>query len=698
MDISRIRVFRMPVFPPLRFPLMIARIAGLTLALSCAALALEAGAEPEPLPATEAATGLAATDLSPADLAPADLAKPDFAKPEALDTAPDRSASPSAFPALPEPPVAELYLGDIALNPPATLPGEPAPPVAEAPVQAPPIAPPVEAADPGMILDLPELPAVVVTLEPPAPASATLRANAGLRLDLDEAGVRRLIEPARVRYRLKPAEIDSFVAAYAVRDFRPFWLAGTGEAVRLGAAAEALAATLMSADRDGLDVARLVGALPPAPKGAIPGAMQPDIDVLTSLAAFLYARDARGGRLEPARLSALLTPKLDLPPPQEVLERLAGAGAEGLGAALAAYQPQHAGYQALRSALAHLREELAAPVLTGSIAGLEGAPHPAGGLPARWLEGEALAPNKADPRVSMLRLRLGMATSASNLYDAELQSAVKSFQRANGLPANGRLTPRTRAALENPDAPVALADRKGDRQALLRSLLANMERWRWLPQDLGAFHVFVNVADFQLKVMAQSAEVHRTRVIVGRPDTQTPIFSDRMEHLIVNPSWGVPASILKKEFLPKLAADPDYAAKRGFQVVRRGNSISIRQPPGERNALGLIKFIFPNAHSVYLHDTPNRSLFSADFRAFSHGCVRVDKPFALAERLLSVSTGLSEPQLRGMVGRGERMIRLQEKIPVHLAYFTVFVDETGVLQQRRDFYGHDARIREALQL
>ena len=133
-------------------------------------------------------------------------------------------------------------------------------------------------------------------------------------------------------------------------------------------------------------------------------------------------------------------------------------------------------------------------------------------------------------------------------------------------------------------------------------------------------------------------------------------------------------------------------------MVRNGNSISIRQPPGERNALGFIKFIFPNQHSVYLHDTPNRGLFSADFRAFSHGCVRVDKPFALAEKLLSVSTGLSEQQLRSMVGRGERMIKLQEKIPVHLAYFTVFVDENGAIQQRRDLYGHDTRIKNALQL
>lgn len=626
---------------------------------------------------------------------------------------------------LPELPAAIANFDDIAREKPAVAAVEP-PAAAEKPVEVaapavPADAPKVEVSNAELPkaevaqetpkFDLPEMPSVVVSIDVPkaeaprvadspraADPAAPQVATAPLKLDIDEDRLRVLLEPARVKYRLKPAEIDAFVAAYTVRDFRPLWLAESGADVILSPKAEALATVLGAADQDGLDPLRLTAALPQVRKGAIAAEKRAEVDVQTSLAAFLYARDARGGRLEPSRLSALLTPKLDIPSPGEVLERLAPAGPRALEGVLASYQPQHAGYRALRKSLARLREELSAPVLTGSVAGVDGAPHPTGTLPPSWMEGVPLAFDKADPRVPMLRLRLGLATSASNIYDEELREAVKAFQRANELAPNARITPKTRAALEDAKSPLTIADRKPDRHALLNATIANMERWRWLPGDLGKFHVFVNVPDFQLKVVADNAVVHQTRVIVGKPQTQTPIFSDQMEHMIVNPSWGVPASILKKEFLPKMATDPDYAARRGFQVVRSGNSISIRQPPGERNALGFIKFIFPNQHSVYLHDTPSRNLFGSDVRAFSHGCVRVDKPFALAERLLASSTGQSEQQLRGMIGRGERMIKLTEKIPVHLTYFTVFVDENGVLQQRRDLYGHDARVKSALQL
>jgi murein L,D-transpeptidase YcbB/YkuD len=150
--------------------------------------------------------------------------------------------------------------------------------------------------------------------------------------------------------------------------------------------------------------------------------------------------------------------------------------------------------------------------------------------------------------------------------------------------------------------------------------------------------------------------------------------------------------------LPKLAAEPSYAARMGYQVIRNGRSISVRQPPGERNALGHVKFMFPNSHAVYLHDTPGRHLFRNEIRAFSSGCVRVDQPFVLAEHLLLKRQGLSERQLRAMVGSGERTIRLTEAVPVHLAYFTLSVDENGALVRKPDLYGHDLRIRRALSL
>jgi murein L,D-transpeptidase YcbB/YkuD len=155
---------------------------------------------------------------------------------------------------------------------------------------------------------------------------------------------------------------------------------------------------------------------------------------------------------------------------------------------------------------------------------------------------------------------------------------------------------------------------------------------------------------------------------------------------------------MKKEFLPALAQDPFYAERKGYKVIRRGNSISVQQPPGERNALGFVKFMFPNQHAVYLHDTPNRSLFGAERRAFSHGCVRVDQPFRLAEEILGRGGSWTEQRLRGLVGKGERHIRLAEPLPVHLAYFTLAVDDQGNLKSYDDLYGVNQKLRAALGL
>jgi len=263
---------------------------------------------------------------------------------------------------------------------------------------------------------------------------------------------------------------------------------------------------------------------------------------------------------------------------------------------------------------------------------------------------------------------------------------VAEFQRANGLPASGALTARTISALSG-----------GDPAQLEGEIVANMERWRWLPRDLGATRVEVNIPDYQVKVTRNEKVVHRARVIVGKVETQTPIFSDSMEYLVVNPYWNVPPSILRKEMLPAFQKDPGYFTKRGYEVVQRGGQMSVRQPPGERNALGQIKFMFPNDHAVYLHDTPSRALFANPRRAYSHGCVRVDKPFALAQALLP--SDWSEERLRKMVGgRNEKTVRLASHIPVHLQYFTIFTDEIGKLEVREDIYGHSRKVRTALGL
>jgi murein L,D-transpeptidase YcbB/YkuD len=237
-----------------------------------------------------------------------------------------------------------------------------------------------------------------------------------------------------------------------------------------------------------------------------------------------------------------------------------------------------------------------------------------------------------------------------------------------------------------------------DPRAAEAEIIANMERWRWLPRDLGDDRVEVNIPDFELALKHRGAVTHRTRVIVGKTTTPTPIFSDRMRFVVINPSWSVPPSIIQKEMAGPHSGDLSYLSQRGFQVSYRNGRASVRQPPGERNALGRVKFVFPNDYSVYMHDTPSRGLFGLSRRAFSHGCVRVDQPFKLAEVVLASTAEWSEKRLRQLIGNSERRIDLAEPLPVHIEYFTAFVDERGELQLRDDIYGYSAKVRAALKL
>jgi murein L,D-transpeptidase YcbB/YkuD len=399
-----------------------------------------------------------------------------------------------------------------------------------------------------------------------------------------------------------------------------------------------------------------------------PPARWAEADLKLSAAVVRYARDARGGRIEPSRLSALVTPKLDLPDAGEVLARVSSAS-DG-GAALLAYNPQHPGYQALKAHLARLRES-----------------HPS--TPSVQVpKGPTLKVGMQDPRVPLIRARFNLGKGKDQTtYDERVASAVAAFQKEKGLPTSGALTPQTVAALSGPAV-----------KRLEAELIANMERWRWLPGDLGTRHIMVNVPEYRLRFVNAGDVIHQTRVIVGKQESQTPIFSEQMKYLVVNPSWTIPPSIMRKEILPALANDPYYAARKGYRIVRRGNTISVQQPPGERNALGFVKFMFPNQHAVYLHDTPNRNLFSAAKRAFSHGCVRVEQPFQLAEEILGQDGKWSEEKLRRLIGKGERYVHLSSPLPVHLTYFTVSVDERGDIKTFDDLYGLDRKVQAALHL
>jgi L,D-transpeptidase YcbB len=334
--------------------------------------------------------------------------------------------------------------------------------------------------------------------------------------------------------------------------------------------------------------------------------------------------------------------------------------------ALQSYNPPHPEYAALRNALETTRNNR--PVVAS------GEPIP---------EGPLLRIGMRDPRVPLIRARLGLGYDAAAVYDRNVSIKVASLQRDNGLPVTGAFTPMTRRVLvgEGPTAEEA-------------EIIANMEFWRWMPRQLGAEHILVNAPSLGMVLRKDGNVVHEARIVIGKDATQTPFFSDMMDHIVVNPSWYVPPGILKRE--PKYL-DPAWASARGYELRTRGTITTVRVPPGASNALGNVKFMFPNEHSVYLHDTPKRSVFNAQNRALSNGCVRVENPFQLAA-LLFASEGWTEERFRKLIGGGERHMKLPKKIPIHLAYFTLAVDSGGKLIRYPDVYGHSSRLRQLLGL
>lgn len=486
----------------------------------------------------------------------------------------------------------------------------------------------------------------------------------------------RLSDLTPLLARLSTKDREAIQAFYALGAFKPVWISDGA----LTPAAKAAAARLALAGEDGLTASAYP--VPVLGTQGVTEAQVADADLKLSAAVVLYARDARGGRIHLASLSRLITPVLDLPAPDAVLARIASGG-PAAGSLLQGYNPPQPGYAALKARLAMLR----------------GHDQTSSASNVHLASGPVLKAGMTDPRVPALRKYFNIESRPSGTldagpgnpeaYDSVVAAAVAAFQRKRGLPSNGSLTPQTVSALARPEA----VARNDDAEA---ALIVNMERWRWLPSDLGRDYVMVNIPEFRLRVVRDGHQRDEARVIVGKIESPTPIFSGMMEYAVVNPSWNVPPSILKNEFMPGLARDPNYAARRGYEVVYRNGNVSVRQPPGERNALGFIKFMFPNNHAVYLHDTPNRTLFSSAYRALSHGCVRVEDPFRFADAVLP--DAWSSERLKKLIGKGERQIRLNEKLPVHLTYFTTSVNDVGLVRTLPDLYGYDSSMKVALGL
>ncbi len=449
-------------------------------------------------------------------------------------------------------------------------------------------------------------------------------------------------------------ERAAFEAYYASRDFAPLWLTDG----KPNARAQAAIAYLGHVDADGLEPSDY-----PTPNFASlsdPSALA-EAELRLSLSLAAYAHHAAVGRVHWSRVSGDIYYEPKVPALGDVLAKVAGA--RDVSEALASYEPQSPGYLALKAKLAELRGGREEP---GQ------APIPNGPAPKIGSQ---------DARVAQLRQRLNVPGD-DNTYDKTLAEAVKQFQQGHELKPTGLLTPATIDAFNGrqPDRPID-------------TIVANMERWRWMPHELGRSYVMVNLPDFTLRVMHDGKELWKTKIVDGKPNMPTPIMSAEMKYITVNPTWNVPPSIVAREYMPALQQDPTVLTRMGLSVsTNPDGTVHISQPPGERNALGRLRFNFPNKFLVYQHDTPEKHLFAMEKRAFSHGCMRVQDPTKYAEVLLSIvrpREGYTEDRIRRIFGTNETDISFPNFLPVHLTYQTAFVDENGKLQFRDDVYGRD---------
>jgi murein L,D-transpeptidase YcbB/YkuD len=455
-------------------------------------------------------------------------------------------------------------------------------------------------------------------------------------------------------------ERSAVEAFYRDRGFAPLWLSGSEPSAR----GRAAIAFLRDVAADGLDPADY-----PIPNLAGDAAALARAELLLTRAVFTFARHASTGRVAFTRVSGAILFHPQLPDPAQILSGVAAA--PDAGATLDSYNPQQPGYKALKAMLAEKRGK---PAVEEKVVVVP--------------DGPTLRPGDNGERVVALRKRLKVGNQDSSQYDDDVVEAVKAFQKSAGLQPDGLVGPRTLATLNG---------RSPSQVNVVDKIIANMERWRWLPRQLGQAHVMVNIPDFTLRVVRNAKTVWQTKIVVGKPGNYaTPLVSETMKFITVNPVWNVPPSIIRNEYLPVFEQDPQALERVGIKIEQNADgSVRMYQPPGPRNALGRIRFNFPNTFLVYQHDTPEKHLFERAERAYSHGCMRVQNPEQYAEVLLSISQPqdrITIDRLRRMYGDSERNITLDHKIPVHLTYQTAFVDDAGALQVRRDIYGHDETI------
>ena len=485
--------------------------------------------------------------------------------------------------------------------------------------------------------------------------------------------LREMLSAKSLRYFDRKAERTAVEKFYTAREFAPLWTQG-GAVTESG---KGVIARLKDAASEGLNASDY-----PVPD--FTAATSPDslaeAELKLTASMLDYARQAQSGRMHWSQVSADILYPEHPTDPAEVLANVTTA--KDASAALDSYNPPQKLYRELKAKLAELRglgDGPAVQIPDGPALKF---------MPARGKKQPAVA--MEDARVPQLRAKLGITEGADDAhYDAKVAEAVRKFQEGAELKPTGVMDDRTVKALNSP---------KRDRQ--IDTVIVNMERWRWLPRQLGApslgnAYVILNIPDYTLKVMQNGAQVWTTKVVTGQPGIHaTPLLTETMKFITVNPTWNVPPSIIYNEYLPALQQDPTVLQRMGLKLERASDgSIHISQPPGEANALGRIRFNFPNKFLVYQHDTPDKNLFAKDERAFSHGCMRVQNPDQYAATLLGItapSEHYTPDKIRGMYGHSEIDIKFPTPIPVNITYQTAFVDDAGKLQFRKDVYGRDA--------
>jgi L,D-transpeptidase YcbB len=479
------------------------------------------------------------------------------------------------------------------------------------------------------------------------------------------------------------SEDEAVAEWYRETGYETLWT-GAEDAERRSAFLGAIA----SAQDHGLPVARYdAAALMADLRAAETEGDRGRVEVKMTRAYLAWAHDLTAGALTPKDVDEGILREINVIEPKVLLTRIANGDPE---AVLAWLEPKSVQYLQLMKAKLGLEAQIAA--------GGWGEP----------VSAAALAPGDIGPAVVALRdrlMRMGyLSPTAVASYDRAVQAAVTAFQLDHGLTADGVANATTLDELN-----VAPTER-------LKSVLVAMERERWMHIDRATKHVWVNLPDFRAKIIDGGKTIFETRVVIGKdvPDQRSPEFSDQMEHMVINPSWGVPRSIIVKEYLPLLQQNPNAVSHlqvidgRG-RVVSRGSvnfaaysartfPFGLRQPPSDGNALGKVKFMFPNPYNIYLHDTPSKALFDEEVRAYSHGCIRVADPFALAHELLSWQTDNAEAEFEVALDTGkETTVKLKQPLPVHLVYFTAYPDARGNIEYRRDIYGRDGALWQALQ-